>query len=296
MKLVFGTGSRFGRFNYKKASAIVDFAISNDIRVFDTAFHYGNKKSQPLLAKCLRKHLEKSREEFIISTKCFPESAEYIKFCVQESLEVFNTDYLDYFHLWGAGANHLERNEILGCLKDLIKSGKIRNACVTSQDLRTIKKISTGFYEEISGMLLDYNLLKQDRLPFIKKSKKNNIKIFAGTTLCQGFLLESIFKMLIRSKSPFYLLRSLFKFETKQYLNNSKILRTYIKHQYSKYSKQIPLSFVVNEPNIDYLSIGMLNRKTIYKNLNIFNKPLSKKLTNEVSNWALLNCQIKDDF
>ena len=48
MKLIFGTGSRFGRFNYKKASDLVDFAINNDIRVFDTAIHYGNKRSQPL--------------------------------------------------------------------------------------------------------------------------------------------------------------------------------------------------------------------------------------------------------
>ena len=125
---------------------------------------------------------------------------------------------------------------------------------------------------------MDYNLLKQDRLPFIKKCKKNNIKIFAGTTLCQGFLLESILKMLLRSKSPFYLLRSLFKFETRQYLKNSKILRIHIKDEYNEFLKEIPLSFVVNEPNIDYLSIGMLSRNTIYKNINIFKKPLSKKL------------------
>ena len=159
MKLIFGTGSRFGRFNYKNASSIVDFAISNDIKAFDTAYHYGNNKSQPLLAECLKKHFKKGREEFIISTKCFPKSAEYIKFCVEESLEVFKSDYLDYFHLWGAGANHLESPEIVSCLRSLIKSGKIRNACVTSQDLRTIKKISTGFYEEISCILLDLSLI-----------------------------------------------------------------------------------------------------------------------------------------
>jgi len=46
MKLIFGTGSRFGRFNYKKASSIVDYAISNDIKAFDTAYHYGNKYNQ----------------------------------------------------------------------------------------------------------------------------------------------------------------------------------------------------------------------------------------------------------
>lgn len=296
MDLIFGTGGRFGRFNYKKASSLVELAIDNNIKAFDTAFHYGNNKSQPLLAKCLKKHLKKNREEFIISTKCFPKSAEYINFCVEESLQAFKSGYLDYFHLWGAGNNHLENNEIVSCLQNLLKKGKIKNACITTQDLRTIKKVSTGFYEELSGMLLDYNLLKQDRLPYIKESRRNNIKIFAGTSLCQGFLIDSIFKMFLRSKSPFYLLRSIFKHETRQYLKNSKIMRTYIKNKYFKNLKEIPLSFVVNEKNIDYLSIGMLSKHTIYKNINIFKKPLSQKLTREVANWAQLNCQIKDKF
>ena len=144
--------------------------------------------------------------------------------------------------------------------------------------------------------MLDYNLLKHDRIPFIEKCKKNDIKVFAGTTLCQGFLLESILEMLFRSKSPFYFLRSLFKFETRQYLKNSKKLRTHIKYKYSKYSKKIPLSFVVNEPNIDYLSLGMLSKDSINMNINILNTPLSKKLTNEVANWALFNCQVTDNF
>lgn len=296
MDLIFGTGGRFGRFNFKKASSLVDLAIDNNIKAFDTAFHYGNNKSQPLLAKCLNKHFKKNREEFIISTKCFPKSAEYINFCVEESLAAFKSGYLDYFHLWGASTNHLESSEIISCLQYLLKKGKIKHACITTQDLRTIKKVSTGFYEELSGMLLDYNLLKQDRLPYIKDSRKNNIKIFGGTSLCQGFLIDSILKMFIRTKSPFYLSRSLFKFETKQYLKNSKILRTHIKNKYSKYSKEIPLSFVINEKNINYLSIGMLSKSNIYKNINIFKNPLSQELTSEVASWAQSNCQIKDKF
>ena len=98
MKLIFGTGGRFGRFNYKKSKKIIDFAINKGIRRFDTGFTYCNYKSQPLLAKCLRPYLKKDREKIEISTKCPPISAEYIEKCVHNSLSIFQTSYIDYFH------------------------------------------------------------------------------------------------------------------------------------------------------------------------------------------------------
>ena len=55
MKLVFGTGSRFGKLRYHAAQRLIDTAIENKINSYDTGFTYGNFKSQPLLAKCLEK-------------------------------------------------------------------------------------------------------------------------------------------------------------------------------------------------------------------------------------------------
>ena len=41
MKLEFGTGSRFGRLNFKYAKNIVDYAIKLGIKRFDTGYTYG---------------------------------------------------------------------------------------------------------------------------------------------------------------------------------------------------------------------------------------------------------------
>ena len=69
LKIEFGTGSRFGRIPYKKASELVSYAIKKGIRKFDTGNNYGNWKSEPLLGECLKDFLINNREDYITSSK-----------------------------------------------------------------------------------------------------------------------------------------------------------------------------------------------------------------------------------
>ena len=294
MELTLGTGGRFARFGYKKAQKLIDFAINSGIRCFDTSYEYGSFKSQPLLANCLRRYLRANRESILLSTKCSPKSASYIKYSVQKSISTFKCGYLDYFHLWGASIKDLENKEILLTLKSLLHEGKIKRASVTTQDLRTIKRISRGDFDEIQSLMLDYNLLKQNRLKYIRQCKENDIQVFAGTSLCQGFLIDSIFKIFLRSRSPFYLARAFLKKETRNYLEPASKMRRYIRKVYPKIYREIPLSFLVNEKLIDFIPIGMLSERTIKENVSILNKSLNKTITKKVSKWAYNNCQTID--
>lgn len=294
MKLVLGTGSRFGKLNYSTAQRLIDTALNNKIYSYDTGYTYGNFKSQPLLAKCLEKKISENRNELYLSTKCSPISADYIRNSVLESIKTLKCEYLDCFHLWGGTIETLENKEITSQLKSLIKSGKIKTVSLTTQDLRTLKKISTGDFDEIGAIMIDYNLLKQNRLPFIKESNKNNIKIFASTALCQGLLIESIPEIFLRTFSPFYLGRALIKKESRGYINPARKLRKYLKKNYEKSYKTIPLSFIANEKNIDFVSIGMLSKISIKNNVSTINNPVSDEITRKVAQWAETNCQVKD--
>ena len=141
--------------------------------------------------------------------------------------------------------------------------------------------------------MLDYNLLKQNRLNFIRESKKNGISIFAGTVLCQGLLIESIFKTYLRTFSPFYLGRILLQKEKRRFIYPANKLRKYIKTNYKDSFKKIPLSFIRNEDCVDYISMGMLSFSSLDKNIEIIKNPIEKKITDKVSRWARKNCQIK---
>ena len=298
MELEFGANSRFGRFSLKKAKFLVNHALSIGIKRFDTGFTYGNFKTQPLLAKCLETKISNSREEVSISTKCSPVSDEYIDYCVKKSIETFNCSYLDNFHLWGASIEILENKKIVSKLKLLKEAGLVKLVSVNTHQLSLIKNISSRNFEEIDGLLIDYNFLLQNRIKYIRESKRNNLKIFAGTTLCQGFLLSSILKMFLRTKSPFYLARAILNKDTRRYLDKAKKFRKYINLNFPEIKMEIPLSFIANEKAIDFVPIGMMSKKSLDKNKYIIQNPINKEITDLISKWALKNCQldIYDDF
>ena len=172
MKLEFGTGSRFGRLNFQHAKKIVDYALRSGITRFDTGYTYGKFKSQPLLANCLAKEIQNSRENLSISTKAPALSEEYIDYSIKKSIETFNCKYIDTFHLWGPSLNDLENKGILKKLQSNKQKGFIKKISINTHKLDIIKKISTGYYDEFESIMVDYNLLQQDRKKYLSKIKK----------------------------------------------------------------------------------------------------------------------------
>ena len=222
MILEFGTGSRFGRLNFNYAKNLVDYALKLGINRFDTGYTYGNFKSQPLLGRCLKKEILGFRESLSLSTKCAAISEEYIEYCINKSIESLNCRFIDNFHLWGPNLDQLENKNILKKLKFLKQKGLINKISINTHELKIIKRISTGYYEEIEGIMVDYNLLQQDRKKYLSKIKKNNLSVFAGTVLCQGLLIESIFKTYSRTFSPFYLGRAILQKEKRILIKEKK--------------------------------------------------------------------------
>ena len=306
MKIIFGTGSKFGFFKKKKAKRIVDHALKMGVRKFDTGVNYGQMKSQPLLGECLSKYLKNDRENFILSSKAGTHNSknfqklyksfnpDYIENMINKSIKDLNCFYLDTFYLHGPTLKEIETKGLLKKLKDLLKEGKIKNIGINTHDLHVMKKISSGDYEEINSIQIDFNLLQQDRSTIFNLCKINNINISAGTVLCQGLLLESPISSLINKRSLFYISRMILKKNTRRFLSSAKIARQYIKDNFPNEFHSIPLSFVLNNPSITSIPIGMLSEESIKKNVRISQKTTSSKITENVGNWCLKNCQIID--
>lgn len=302
-KLEFGTSSSFGLLNRKKANALVDYAIEKGITKFDTAVNYGNWKSQPLLGLCLEKHLKKNREIFSVSSKAGTHnrgwlkiyknfSPEYIENMILRSINELNCDYLDKFYLHGPKLNQIETKGLLKNLKKLKKNGKIKSIGINTHEFNIMDKISRGFYEEIDSILIDYNLLQQDRSYIFSNCDRNNIKISAGTALCQGLLINSPFYSFLKKGNLFYMTRLIFKRTSRKYVSSAKLAREYMQKMFSEESRSIPLSFILNNKYINSVPIGMLSKESIRRNIFIENHIVDIGITNSIAEWCLNHSQV----
>ena len=170
MKLEFGTSSAFARLSEKKAYFLVNYALELGINKFDTGVNYGNWKTQPLLGLVLKEHIKKNREELVITSKAGTQnngsknfSPDYIEHMINKSISDMQCKYLDKFYLHGPTLREIETKGLLKKLISLVKEGKIKRFGVNTHQLLNMKKISTGNYEDMSLLLIDYNLLQQDR-------------------------------------------------------------------------------------------------------------------------------------
>ena len=301
MKLEFGTGSAFARLSEHKAYFLVNYALELGIKGFDTGVNYGNWKTQPLLGLVLKEHIKKNREELVITSKAGTQnngsknfSPDYIEHMINKSISDMQCKYLDKFYLHGPTLKEIETKGLLKKLISLVKEGKIKRFGVNTHQLLNMKKISTGNYEDMSLLLIDYNLLQQDREIIFDNCRKNNIEISGGNSICQGSLLRSPLESFFLNKNFFYLLRFIFKKSSKRFLYPAKNYRKFAKTNFPKEYKNIPLSFVLHNSSIKTIPIGMLSKSSIEKNINIEKNITPIELTREVGEWCLSNCQIFD--
>ena len=56
----------------------------------------------------------------------------------------------------------------------------------------------------------------------------------------------------------------------------------------------IPLFFVLQNPSVSFMLVGMLSCSSITCNLQILSNPVPVDVLDAVSRWARLNCQVRD--
>ena len=113
-------------------NALVDKALANGVNYFDTSPVYLRGDSERATAEALNRH---PRESWLLATKLSNFSNATYKNSVKmyrRSLEIFNTDHIDYYLLHAIGSAHdfKQRFESTGILDFLLKeraAGRIRN-------------------------------------------------------------------------------------------------------------------------------------------------------------------------
>jgi myo-inositol catabolism protein IolS len=177
-------------FDESNADKIIKKSIELGINCFDTAEAYGlNNYSEKVLGSSLNKYAK--REDVFICSKFGKhdgsKSIKYDKNMLAESLtrslEALQTNYIDLYQIhWSVNVSNIEEMEKE--LNSYIQQGKIKNKGVCNYGVKSLS--------ECNGLIsnqLPYNLLwrpiEYDIIPYCKK---NNIDIFAYSSLQQGIL------------------------------------------------------------------------------------------------------------
>jgi aryl-alcohol dehydrogenase-like predicted oxidoreductase len=204
-------------------------------------------------------------------------------------------DYIDNLFLWGPSIAELKSSFIWDELNVLKQSGKIIWYGVNTHDhlvLTYLRENQNNIC--LDDIMLDYNLLQLDREALVKSLANSGVKIWAGTALCQGFLNQSLFSMIRRTRSFSYLARALFNPSTRRFLTPARTLRNFTKLNFPQYFDSIPFSFVLQNPSVSFVPVGMLSCSSITRNLQVLNNQVPLDVLKFVSSWARLNSQVQD--
>ena len=261
--LKYGISNTDGIPSDEELKDIMSVAQKNNITLLDTALHYG--RAEKRIGKIL------NPENKIVTKIGNFEKGNNVKDQVQKSLE------------------NLQNFKIYGCLfhdsKELIQNKNLWEELLEYKKSGRIIKIGYSLYEPYDLLELfnfnlfpdiiqiPYSILDRKFEPYFDLLKKNNVEIHIRSVFLQGLYfkpidgLDSKFDEL---KKPLLTLREI------GLKNRVSIL-------------DLALYYVLQNPLIDYLILGVETAKQLVEIINASQKKLSKKVFNQIKNLKLEN-------
>lgn len=193
---------------------IVRTALNNGIDFLDTAYIYGQGRSEELIGEVLKEN--GNRHDIVLATKgahklvdgqiVTDNSPSFLRETVENSLRRLQTDYIDLFYIHFPDED-TPKEEAVGTLHRLKEEGKIRAIGVSNFTLEQLKEGNQDGYIEV--LQSGYNLLKRDAehdlLPY---TLEHNISFIPYFPLASGLLTGKFDKNSTfedgRSKNPLF--------------------------------------------------------------------------------------------
>ena len=166
---------------------LVNYVIQSDINFIDTAYAYGNGRSEEILGEVIA--ASGQRESLVIATKAshrrvngetfHDNSPDFLKQAVEEALNRLETDYIDLFYLHYPDKK-TPKNEAVAVLQDLKEAGKIKAIGLSNFSLDQIKEANKeGCVEVVQD---HYNLLHRDLeqslFPYLQENNISFVPFF----------------------------------------------------------------------------------------------------------------------
>lgn len=255
----FGCASVWGKtlISDEQAQSIFEQAYQLGIRYFDTGYSYGNAEER--LGKIFKTSKIVKREDIVISTKFGTKNVdgkyihdftvEWMNYSVETSLKRMGIDYVDMLMVHGPQISDLTPDYLAG-MKNLKEKGLVKALGINTFDTDVIEYVrDTNCFDFV---MLDYNILRQDREQIIEELINEGIGVIAGAALAESLYSNRIFKIR-QMKDIWYLARAVVRFRG-QLFKGSKF--RFVNSVPGMTGTQIALKYVLSNQNITTAVFG----------------------------------------
>lgn len=189
-----GGHNLFANLKDETGKEVVRTALQNGINLIDTAYAYGNGRSEELIGEVLQEN-EFDRSRVIIATKAahvpgqkgvFNNSPEFLTRSVEEALRRLQTDYIDIFYIHFPD-KETPKNEAVAALHKLKEAGKIRAIGVSNFSMTQLKEANQDGYVDVveDKFSLIHREAEKERWSYLEQ---HNISFVPYFPLASGLL------------------------------------------------------------------------------------------------------------
>ncbi len=266
----YGINNKVGKLHKESVFEILDTAIENNIRIWDTASIYGD--AEALLGEYLVDHRDTTGDIRIISKQCKSVNGldsraveKYIREELQQSLAKLHRKFLDGYLLHSY--REIDNLNTIRALHQLKDEGLVRGIGVSVYEIDEAEKaIEDGMidYLQMPCSIFDQRGLTSG---VFRKAKEKGITVFTRSAFLQGLL------MMDEENIP-------------DYLNGIKPYVAKLNQLLTKYNierKHVALKYILSQDIIDYMVFGVETKRQLEEIVQEKNsETLPSDLMNEV--------------
>ncbi|MCX4339220.1 MAG: aldo/keto reductase [Lachnospiraceae bacterium] len=246
----YGINNKVGKLQKESVFEILDTAIGNNIRIWDTASIYGD--AEALLGEYLTSHSDTTKDVKIISKQCQSVddlNRKAIEKCIreelQQSLERLHREYLDGYLLHSY--REINNSDTIRILQELKTAGFVKAIGVSVYEIDEAETaIESG---NIDYLQMPCSIFDQRGLTsgVFQKAKERGITVFTRSVFVQGLL------MMKEEEIPDYL-SGIIPYVSKfnQILSEYKVER-----------KHAVLKYILSQDLIDYMVFGVETKEQL---------------------------------
>ena len=277
----YGINNKVGKLDKDSVFEILDIAIENSIKIWDTASIYG--EAEEILGEYLTNHPDSTKDVKIISKQCNSiqkldsiEIEKSIREELHQSLVKLHKDYLDGYLLHSY--REVDNPDTLRTLSKLKEEGLVKRIGVSVYEVDEAEKaVEEGVidYLQMPCSIFDQRGLTSG---IFQKAKDKGIKVFTRSAFLQGLL------MMQENEIPEYIKG------IKPYIDKfGEIL-----NRYNVERRHAILKFVLSQDVIDYMVFGIETKEQLKE---IVEETQTESLTENFVNEITENfCSISTDL